>query len=99
MKKEINIYDLLKTKAADDRVKGDKVFQEIRANSEEYHEIVLDFGDIELVNTAFLNNAIGKLYNREQFDFGLCSVKIRNMTEPMLELLKESVIVAKQKFR
>lgn len=102
MSKIIFVERIIGSKAADDDLKGNKVFEEIKRISQDENEnnedIVLDFERIELVNTAFLNNAIGQLFNREVFDISKNEVKIRNMQNTMIDLLRESISVANQKY-
>lgn len=84
---------------ADDDEKGNLVFQKISEYSKEYNEITLDFKDVELVNTAFLNNAVGKIFDRNVFDIGKCNVFVDNMDEMMQDLLKEAIKIAVQKYQ
>lgn len=88
----LNVKDVINSMLADDADKGELLFREI--TSPKYKgqtEFILDFNGIELVNTAFLNNAVGKLYNPKEFDLNKISVKIVNMGENMLDLLRESI--------
>ncbi len=95
--RKINVKTIIKSSLADDDKKGDLLFHEIKTKEpeSETEEILLDFGDVELVNTAFLNNAIGRLYDTNEFDLRRTRVKIVNMESSMLELLKESVKTAR----
>lgn len=96
----IVIKDILKLKMADDDIKGDKIFEKLKEKQENgCKEILLDFKGIELVNTAFLNNAIGKLFDMAQFDLTKCHVNIVGMDETMIDLLKEAIRVARQKYQ
>lgn len=47
-----------------------------------------------MVNTTFLNNAIGKVFDPKQFDLNKINVKVLNMSETMLDLLRESIKTA-----
>ncbi len=94
---EINVRIIIGSPLADDDKKGDALFREIQ-NAASLHGdegILLDFEDVDLVNTAFLNNAIGRLYNAEEFDLNKVHIKVVNMKENMLDLLKESVKTAR----
>lgn len=100
MSKLIMIESIINSKSADDAAKGDKVFYKTRDVCKEVEEeIILDFDKIELVNTAFLNNAIGKLFDRNEFDLSKNIVKVANMQPTMIDLLKESISLAKQKYQ
>lgn len=101
MDKVINIKNIIKSQAADDNCKGNKVFESIKESCDDSNEkrtIILDFDGIELVNTAFLNNAIGKLFDRKEFNLLENSVKVKNMNSFMIELLKESISLAREKY-
>ena len=96
--KRIEIRKELNSPLADDPQKGDIIFNSIKRESEEYDKIILDFKDIELVNTAFLNNAIGRLFNQKEYDINQHPIIISNMNASMRELLTESVKVARAKY-
>lgn len=101
MSEYVKISELIRSKTADEDEKGNIVFdkiKEITASLDASQDIILDFADIELVNTAFLNNAIGKLYDANEYDLEKNGVRIKNMDNTMLELLKESISVAKEKY-
>lgn len=95
----ININKIINSSMADDDTKGDKVFEYIsNLEKNEYKEVTLDFTDIELVNTAFLNNAVGTLFDPNKFDMSKCKVFVSGMDETMTDLLRETIRVARQKF-
>lgn len=97
--KVIRIYELINSKSADDDDKGNEVFNEIvRCANEEGVRIIVDFNSIELVNTAFLNNAIGKLFDRDSFKGEKYDIRIVNMEEEMIELLKETISTARERY-
>lgn len=100
MEKTIVIKEVLGSKTADDNQKGKIIFDKIKelADQNACGKIILDFRGIELVNTAFLNDAIGRLYDGNQFDRSRHPVLIANMDPEAKDLVKESIIVAKEKF-
>lgn len=98
MAEQLKIVEIIGTKAADDDTKGDMAFSKISELSHSTNEISVDFDGVELVNTAFLNNAIGKLFNPLEFDLVKCHIRITNLSDDMMTLLKESVKVAKSKY-
>ena len=100
MQKTIDIEVIISSRAADDADKGNLVFECIKqsCNPDDKTVIILDFENIELVNTAFLNNAIGLLFNRQEFDLLKNSVFIRNMKDTMRDLLKETISLAREKY-
>ena len=99
MKKTIDIANIIKSKSADDDQKGNLVFKKIKEECKGNEEtIFLDFEKIELLNTAFLNNAIGQLFNKNEFDLSTHSVKIINIDKSMIDLLEETIKAAKMKY-
>ena len=50
------------------------------------------------VNTAFLNNAIGRLFNKEDYNTEKNRVLISNMDDTKKELLKETISNAVKKY-
>lgn len=97
--KTLMVKEIIQSVMADDDGKGDLVFQKILEHSKEDSEITLDFKGIELVNTAFLNNAVGKIFDKSVFDLGKCNVFVDNMDEMMQDLLKEAIKIAVQKYQ
>jgi len=77
---------------------GDKIHSRISEEISKEHAVVIDFEGVDIVTTAFLNNAIGKLYNeyrREQLN---AYIKLENMSESDLFLLKKVIDRAKITF-
>ena len=99
MAKVLMIRDILKSQVADDNEKGTIIFNEIKkcADAGE-REIILDFKDVELVNTAFLNNAIGTLFDKREFDLLSVAVKIAHITLEARELLRETISLARVRY-
>ena len=97
---KVLIKELISSKTADDDKKGDIVFNDIinKAKGNTNDIIVVDFCGIELVNTAFLNNAIGKLFDKTLFDINANKVKIVHIDNGMMELLKETILVARDRY-
>lgn len=95
----IKIQEVINSTSADEDTKGDIIFAKIQEIKKEDSILILDFQGIELVNTAFLNNAIGRLFNREEYDIDKNPVRIANMKDSAMDLFKESVRVACEKYR
>ena len=95
----LNIKDILKSTIAYDDEDGNKVYEEIKKAAQLDNTIILDFKEIELVNTAFLNNAIGVLFDENNYDLKKNRVIVKNMDGAKLEILKETIEVAREKFK
>lgn len=93
---ELMIKDIIGSNIASDNEQGDLIFDQIVSGFDNHEkQIFLDFSDLKLITTAFLNNAIGKLYKKysTQELKGLLKVKnIKNKND--LELLRLVVLNA-----
>ena len=93
---ELMIKDIIGSNIASDNEQGDLIFDQIVSGVDNHEkQIFLDFSDLKLITTAFLNNAIGKLYKKysTQEVKGLLKVKnIKNKND--LELLRLVVLNA-----
>lgn len=60
---------------------GDKVFNELVVGFNNGNKIRLDFADISIISTAFLNAAIGQLYSQGKYssEFLNSSLKLVNI--------------------
>ena len=91
---ELMIKDIIGSNIASDNEQGDLIFDQIVSGVDNHEkQIFLDFSDLKLITTAFLNNAIGKLYKKysTQELKGLLKVKnIKNKND--LELLRLVVL-------
>ncbi|MEE1257035.1 MAG: STAS-like domain-containing protein [Lachnospiraceae bacterium] len=95
----IKIQEVINSTSADEDTKGDIIFEKIQKIKKDGSTVVLDFEGIELINTAFLNNAIGRLFNRKEYDIDKNPVRIAHMKDSAIDLFKESVRVACEKYR
>lgn len=93
----IKIRDIIHSSSANTGIKGDLVIKEIQNQAKEDEKITLDFEKIELINLEFLNNITGNLFNPREYNLTRKLVRVENMDDNMIELLKESVLVAREK--
>ncbi len=94
---ELIIKDIIKSEFASDNEQGDLIFKEIegRINQNQNVEIFLDFIGLRLITTAFLNNAIAKLYKNFSSETIRKILKIKNIKDKDdLELLKLVILNA-----
>ena len=99
-KHEIDIKKVLKSTAADNDKKGDKIYNEIfNIINNGGGEIILDFNGINIMNTVFLNNAIGKLYSIDDWNSANFEIKLVNFSQDTLDLIKEVIDSAREKYR
>lgn len=75
---------------------GDVVFKNIIAALAEKHNVALDFDEITLMTTAFLNSAIGQLYSRYTSEELNETLKLKNVAEEDRILFKKVIERAKK---
>lgn len=66
--------------------------------TEPKEKIVIDFSNIDIITTAFLNNAIGKLYNIYDKEKLNQYISMKNISKSDLDLVKKVIERAKIKF-
>jgi len=91
------IKDIIKSDLAISPEDGDIVFKLIVKKFERNESIHLDFSELDLITTAFLNNAIGNLYTKFSGETLNKLLKLENLEKADLFLIKEVIKVVKQK--
>jgi len=95
----INIFEKLGSTAAVSSEDGEQLFSLIMKALNNNVLIILDFNNIELITSTFLNAAIGQLYNKFQSQFLRKHLRVENMDNDDLLLLKKVVDRAKDYFK
>lgn len=93
----LSVNKILNSNIAVDKKTGDLVFAEIEKAIEKGEDIFIDFSNIDLLNTAFLNNAIGKIYFIPIEKRKCINIKISNFPLEAMDLLEEVINTAKEK--
>ncbi|MEW6096243.1 MAG: STAS-like domain-containing protein [bacterium] len=97
---KINIFEMIGSNAAVSSEDGELLHRRIVKGLEEKGvKLVLDFTNITLITATFLNAAIGQLYSKYNSPFLRERLKIDNLTQEDLELLKKVVEGAKGFFK
>lgn len=93
---ELMIKDIIGSNIASDNEQGDLIFDQIVSGVDNHEkQIFLDFSDLKLITTAFLNNAIGKLYKKYSTQELKGLLKVKNIkNKNYLELLRLVVLNA-----
>ena len=101
-KKEIkvDIYSMLGTESCISTDDGSRIYEKIREILKNGFKAEISFDKIDLITSAFLNAAIGQLYNGE-FDYDLLksNLKATDISEVDKILLKKVVETAKLYFK
>ena len=77
---------------------GDKLFQVINDLLKQQKIIEIDFSGINLMTTAFLNAAIGQLYNENTSEFLNSQIKLSHVSSDDVILFKKVIERAKEYF-
>lgn len=78
---------------------GDKIASLIRSSLEQYKKVILDFSNVELLTSAFLNAAIGQLYQDFSSDELAARLVLSNVNPEDLPLFKKVTDRAKEYFK
>ena len=97
--KKIHIYELIGSKDAVSSEDGNALFKEIFKALNEDTIVTLDFSKIEFITSTFLNAAIGQLYSKYDSAKLREYLKLENIVNGDLAILKRVVERAKQYFK
>ncbi|MFQ5709446.1 MAG: STAS-like domain-containing protein [bacterium] len=95
----INIFEKIGSTAAVSSEDGDLLFKLISKAFKNEAKVILDFNNIDLLTSTFLNAAIGQLYGFFDGSFLKEHLAIQNMEKDDLVLLKKVVERAKEYFK
>jgi hypothetical protein len=96
---DINIKSFLDGNTALAPSKGYPIHDVIKEHLDNRQIVYLDFKDMELMTTAFLNAVIGKLYSEFTSDYLNTYVKIKYISQSDAVLLKKVIDTAKLYFK
>lgn len=96
---KITIFEQIGSNAAVSSEDGELLFEKIVKGVENDVRMILDFNNIELITSTFLNAAIGQLYSRYDSPYLRDHLKVENLPQEDLELLKKVVERAKEYFK
>ena len=95
----IRIYEVLGGANAITSADGEIVFERISKAFENDLGVTLDYDNIELIVSTFLNASVGQLYGSYSDEFIKNHLEVKNLTEPDVSLLKKVVQRAKGYFQ
>lgn len=94
------VKDIINSPLAVSTEKGEMVFQAIDNHLRKNEKVVIDFKGIDLMITAFLNAAIGKLYGNKNYtsEFLNQHIDLENVASEDRSLFKDVIERAKEYF-
>ncbi len=95
----INIYELIKNNTAISSDYGEIVFKKIIDAFNNKKKVMLNFQNLNIVTSTFLNAAIGQLYDKYNSAFLNTNLKIEKISKEDFELLKKVIERAKEYFK
>src|SRR3989304_5475249 len=95
----INIFELIASHAAVSTTDGENLYERIKKAFDSKIKVILDFNNIELITSTFLNSSVGKLYGQYDLDFIREHLSVDNLSDDDLVLLKKVVDRAKEYFK
>ena len=97
---KINIYNEVGGSAAVSDTDGQKVFEKINKALKAGNSVLLDFVNIDMVISAFLNTAVGQLYKEDySVEFLRSNVKTTNMKKDDWDILATVLKRAKEYYQ
>jgi len=96
----LKVRDLIGTNLAVSTENGEKVYNEVEKSLNKGEEVTLDFEDINIIITAFLNAAIGSLFKNQKYSqqFLNKNVYLKNVDTSDNKLFEEVIQRAKEYF-
>jgi len=92
---EIGFYPIVGSSHCMDASDGEKVFKKIKAILDQKNKAVLSFLNVEMLTSAFLNTAVGRLYGYFEYDVIKKSLSVKDISDDDKLLLKKVIDTAK----
>lgn len=92
---EISIYSIVGNELCVDAEDGEAVFNVLKKALEQDNKVVISFLNVEMLTSAFLNVAIGRLYGHFDYDKIKSSISVKDISPDDKLLLKKVTDTAK----
>jgi hypothetical protein len=96
---KISVFEQVAGNAAVSSEDGDLLFKRLLEALKNDMRVALDFNNIELITSSFLNAAIGQLYSQYDSPFLNKHIKLENITREDIDLIGKVVERAKEYFK
>jgi hypothetical protein len=97
--KEIKVSGILNSNMAVSTEEGEKIYELIRESFNRQEQVRIDFSDLKLIISTFLNASIGQLYGSYSTEFIQQHLDVQNMSQDDLNTLKLVTDRAKEYFK
>lgn len=95
----VNIKEILNSDSALTPSSGELIYNILQEEISSNKRVSLDFRGIEIMTSAFLNSAVGRLYSKYSSSQLNSVLEIVNISNDDLQLLKKVIERAKEYFR
>jgi hypothetical protein len=95
---KINIYEVIGGNAAVSSDDGQIIFERIDKAFKQNYLVILDFNNVDLVVSTFMNACIGQLYGFYPVDFIRKHLRVENLSDDDLIILSKVIERAKEYF-
>lgn len=92
---KIGIFNAIGSEFCMEASDGELIYNKIISLFNEHRSVVLDFQNVEMITSAFLNTAVGQLYGKYEPEFIKENLSVENMLPEDMVLLKRVVDTAK----
>lgn len=95
----LKVKDIIGSSYASATDHGDLIFKKIDSLFKQSEEVIIDFDEIDIIVSTFLNASIGQLYGYYTSEFIRTHLKVKNMSNDDLNILKKVIERAREYFR
>lgn len=96
---EVNIYAIVGSSLCVDAEDGEKVFDFLKRILDQDDKAVISFLNVEMLTSAFLNTAVGRLYGLFDHEKIKASLSVKDIADDDKLLLKKVTDTAKAYYR
>ncbi len=96
---EVNIYSIVGNSFCVDSEDGEKVFEVLKKILEQNNKAVISFLNVEMLTSAFLNTAVGRLYGLFSHEKIKSSLSVKDISDDDKLLIKKVTDTAKAYYK
>lgn len=96
--KIIKVFDTTRNYAIDASV-GNVIYNKISEALKTYDKVILDFKNVDIILSVFLNAAISGFYNKQEFENFEAKVSVQNISDSAQILWNRVIQSAKRKLQ